>query len=197
MNTSAKPEIIGVAGSFASGKDTVAHALANDYGYTHVSTGDMVREAAQRERGSIERPVLFEVADEHRHRDGAGVFVMHALEKSRPLVITGIRSVGEAKALKAAGGILLFIDAPAEVRYERMRNRHRDAEVQLTLEQFKANEAREWHAGDDDADFNLRDIKAMADVVMDNVVPLEEFVAQAEQLLGITSGFEATEASAA
>lgn len=183
MNTSAK--LIGIAGSFASGKDTIAHALVADYGFTHVSTGDMVRAAAERERGSIERPVLFEVANEHRHRDGAGVFVEHALQQPRPLVITGIRSLGEAKALKAAGGTMLFIDAPAEIRYERMKARHRDAETELTLEQFEANEAKEWHAGETDADFNLRDIKAMADVVMDNVVPIEEFIGQAENLLNL------------
>ena len=186
MNTSAKTELIGIAGSFASGKDTVAHALEADYGFTHVSTGDMVREVAQRERGSVERPVLFEVADEHRHRYGAGVFVDHALKKPRPLVITGIRSLGEAKALKAAGGALLFIDAPAQLRYERMKARHRDAETELSLEQFEANEAKEWHAGEDDADFNLRDIKAMADVVVENVVPLKEFVRMVEVRLNIT-----------
>ncbi|HRK40626.1 MAG TPA: AAA family ATPase [Candidatus Saccharibacteria bacterium] len=187
MNISAKPELIGIAGSFASGKDTIAHALEADYGFTHVSTGDMVREAAMRERGSIERPVLFEVADEHRHRDGAGVFVVHALEKPRPLVVTGIRSLGEAKALKAAGGVLLFIDAPAQVRYERMKARHRDAETELTFEQFEANEAKEWHSGETDADFNLRDIKVMADVVMHNVVPLEEFITDAESRLNLAA----------
>lgn len=185
MNTSAKPELIGIAGSFASGKDTIAHALEADYGFTHVSTGDMVREAARRERGSIERPVLFEVANDHRHRDGAGVFVEHALVKSRPLVITGIRSLGEAKALKSAGGILLFIDAPPEVRYERMKARHRDAETELSLEQFEANEQKEWHSGETDADFNLRDVKAMADVVMENVVPLKEFILLAEKQLSL------------
>lgn len=184
MNTSAKPELIGIAGSFASGKDTIAHALQADYGFIHVSTGDMVREAAMRERGSIERPVLHEVATEHRYRDGAGAFVEHALKKPRPLVITGIRSLGEAKALKAAGGTLLFIDAPVEIRYERMKARHRDAETQLTLEQFKANEATEWHEGDDDADFNLRDIKAMADFTIDNVLPIDAFATAVEKQLG-------------
>lgn len=178
MNTSAKPDLIGIAGSFASGKDTIAHVLEADYGFTHVSTSDMVRAAARRERESIERPVLFEVANQHRHRDGAGVFVLHALENPRPLVITGIRSLGEAKALKAAGGILLFIDAPAEIRYARMRSRRRDTETELSLEQFEANEQKEWHAGETDADFNLRDIKAMADHVLHNVLPIEEFIQQ-------------------
>jgi len=187
MNTSARPEVIGIAGSFASGKDTIAHALEADYGFTHVSTSDMVRAAAMRERGSIERPVLFEVATEHRHRDGAGVFVVHALEHQRPLVVTGIRSLGEVKALKAAGGILLFIDAPIEIRYERMKARHRDAETELTLEQFKANEAKEWHVGDDDADFNLRGVKAVADVVMENTVPIKDFIAEAEIHLNLAA----------
>lgn len=187
MSTSARPELIGIAGSFASGKDTIAHALEAHYGFTHVSTGDMVRAAALKERGSIERPVLQEVADVHRHRDGAGVFVEHALERPRPLVITGIRSLGEAKALKAAGGTLLFVDAPVEVRYERMIARHRDAEVELSIEQFKTNEQKEWHAGDNDADFNLRDIKAMADVTMNKVLPVEDFISTVETLLNLSS----------
>lgn len=187
MNIFSKPTLVGIAGSFASGKDTIAHKLVEDFGFTHVSTGDMVREAAMRERGSIERPVLFEVANEHRHRDGAGVFVVHALEKPRPLVVTGIRSLGEAKALKEAGGVLLFIDAPVEVRYERMKARHRDSEVELTLEQFHANEEKEWHAGDTDADFNLRDIYTMADLVLDNVLPVDEFIAAVYKQLGYSS----------
>lgn len=179
------PQLIGIAGSFASGKDTIAHRLVDDFHFTHVSTGDMVREIALRERDSIERPVLHEVADQHRKRDGAGIFVRHALQKPKPLVITGIRSVGEAKELKQHGGVLLFIDAPSEVRYERMRSRNRDAEVGLTLKQFQANEAEEWHQGDSDADFNLRDIKAMADVTIDNTLPVDDFVSIAYATLGL------------
>lgn len=185
MNISSKHQLIGIAGSFASGKDTIAHHLEKDFEFTHVSTGDMVREVAMRERGSIERDVLHIVADEHRHRDGAGAFVNHALKKPRPLVITGIRALGEAKALKAAGGILIFVDAPVEVRYERMKARHRDAETELSLEQFHANEEKEWHSGDADADFNLRDIKTMADVVIDNIVPLDEFIKNVYHKLSI------------
>jgi dephospho-CoA kinase len=179
--------LIGIAGSFASGKDTVAHHLEKDFGFTHVSTGDIVREVAMRERGSIERPVLQAVAHEHRERDGAGAFILHALKKPRPLVITGIRALGEAKALKEAGGTLLFVDAPVEIRYERMKHRHRDAEVKLSLEQFHENEAKEWHAGDLDTDFNLRDIKTMADVVVDNVIPLDEFIGQVYRQLKLFS----------
>lgn len=184
MSTSNKPRLIGIAGSFASGKDTIAHRLVEDFDFTHVSTSDIVREIALKERDSIERPVLFEVAERHRKHDGAGVFVRHALQKPRPLVITGMRSLGEAKELKQHGGVLVFVDAPVEVRYERMRSRLRDAETGLSLEQFKANEKKEWHAGDSDADFNLGGIKAMADVTIENTLPVDDFITIVYAALG-------------
>lgn len=183
MNISNKPRLIGIAGSFASGKDTIAHHLVEDFGFSHVSTSDMVREVALKERGSIERPVLYEVATEHRRREGAGVFVKYALNKPLPLVVTGMRSMGEAKAIKAAGGVMLFVDAPAELRYERMKSRLRDREAFLSLDEFIINEQKEWHTGDGDADFNLRDIKATADIVIENDLDLTAFLNAAYRAL--------------
>jgi len=186
MNISNKlPQLIGLAGSFASGKDTIAHKLAENFGYHTVSTSDILRSVAMKERGSIERPVLYEVANEHRHRDGPAVFVKLALGEPQPLIVTGLRSLGEAKAIREAGGIILFIDAPIEIRYKRMKDRQRDQEVQLSLEEFKANEQKEWHIGDGDADFNIGGIKKMADVVIDNVVPLDEFIDEVYEHLRI------------
>lgn len=176
MNTSSKPQLIGLAGTFCGGKDTLAEHMVQNLGYTHVSTGDMVREVAQRDRGSIERPILVEVANEYRHKQGAGALVELSLEKPRPLIITGLRSLGEAKAIKAAGGLLVFIDADPKQRYEWMRGRHRDGEVKLTFDEFLEGEQKEWYAGDADADFNLRDIQKMADVqIYNDSSTLQEF----------------------
>lgn len=185
MNTIKTTDIIGIAGTFASGKDTIAHKLVEDFGYTHVSGGDMIREIAMKERGSIERPVLHEVADHYRQTYGADVFVKMQLEKPRPTVISGLRTLGEAKAVLAAGGTLLFIDAPIETRYERVISRNRDKETELTLEQFKANEEIELYAGPKDEDFNIRGIKDLADVVVENTLPLDEFVELTYKKLGL------------
>ena len=185
MSTSSRPQLIGFAGTFASGKDLIAHYLSNHYGYVHVSTSEMVRNVAMKDRGSVERPVLQEVATKHRNEDGADVFVKLALQAPRPTVITGLRSLGEAKAIKAAGGIVAFIDAPAELRYERMVNRDRDDEVNLSFEEFQAGEAKEWHAGETDADFNLKGIKEMADFVFDSSPGREEFLKNALSQLGV------------
>lgn len=189
MNISAdSPKIVGIAGTFAGGKDTLAKYLAKHYSYQHISTGDMVRIEAQKKYGSIERPTLRLVANELRHSEGAGVFAQRALQhaKDGPLLISGIRSLGERDAIVAAGGTIMFIDAPARDRYERMKTRARDDEVLLSLEQFEANEAKEWYGGDDPADFNLRDIKGGADIVIENDADLDTFLNQALTSLGLT-----------
>ena len=46
MSTLAKPVIIGLAGTFASGKDSLARALEEKFGICHISTGDIVRKVA-------------------------------------------------------------------------------------------------------------------------------------------------------
>lgn len=175
MNTKST-QIIGLAGTFASGKDTVAQHLVEDFGYTHVSTGDMVRKVAQEKYGSIERPVLHSTAREFRYEHGAGAFVTEALKEQRPTVISGIRTLGEAKTLLEADGTMVFVDAPVEVRFERVKSRNRDKETELTLEEFKANEEKELYAGPNDEDFNIRGIRDLADVVVENTLPLEEFI---------------------
>lgn len=179
-------DIIGLAGTFASGKDTIGHRLADDHGYTHVSLGDMVRKVAQEKYGSIERPILHSTAREFRYDHGAGAFVLEALKEARPTVISGIRTLGEAKALLEAGGTLVFVDAPVEVRYERVKSRNRDKEIELTLEEFKASEEKELYAGPNDEDFNIRGIKDIADIVVENTLPIDEFITLVYQKLSIT-----------
>lgn len=186
MANQIKYPIIGIAGTLATGKDTVAQHLAEKFGYTHISTGDIVRELAMTEHGSIERPVLYETAKAHRESEGAGFLVTRALQHEPPVVVTGLRSLGEAKALKEGGGILLFIDAPIEVRYERMKSRQRDNETALTLDGFKQNEAKEWYAGPLDSDFNLRGIKEMSDIIVDNALTLAPFLALIFEKLGLS-----------
>jgi dephospho-CoA kinase len=199
MNTSSKLPIIGLSGNFASGKDTLAHYLVEHYHYIHVSTGDIIRQEAIKHYGSVERPVLHKAGEELRRKYGAGATALMALKlfderlaAGRPykgLVVSGLRSLGEAKAIKAAGGILMFTDAPVEIRYQRILNRQRDNETQLTLEEFKRQEETEFEpSGDDDVAFNVRGIRDMAAQeghVLDNAGDKDEFIEQAKKLLGL------------
>jgi dephospho-CoA kinase len=179
--------IFGLAGSLASGKDTIAHFLVDKHGYYHVSTGDVVREIAQEKYGSIERPVLYKTANELRREHGSGALAKVALERffklpkdsAAGLVVSGLRSVGEAEALQAEGAHIIFVDAPIEVRYERMKNRARDNETLVSLDEFKQREADE-NGGVDPA-FSIIDIKALADTVLLNEKTSEDLLASVEQ----------------
>lgn len=178
------PELIGVSGTFGSGKDILAELLERDYGFYHVSTSDLVREEAMKRYGQIERPILHQTADECRREYGAGYFVELGIDKPRPLIISGIRSLGEMKAIKRAGGLMVFIDAPLEVRYERMVVRGRDNESKISLDEFREREEDEMYSGPSDADFNIRAIGELADIVLDNSATIEQFSKNAIETLG-------------
>lgn len=189
MTTSSK-KIIGVAGTFASGQDSVAQYLADKHNFLFVSTSNIVREEARMLYGSIERPVLFKTATELREEHGGGVLVERALQRFKEkidqydgLVVPGIRSLGESKAITNAGGVIVFTDAPLEIRYERMRGRKRDGEAELSLEEFKQRELQEASTGDSDADFNREAIRKQADYHIANDGTLEEFNQKIESFL--------------
>ena len=182
--------IIGVTGTFGSGKDTVADILEQDYNALHVSTSDIVREKSMERHGSIERnPYLQETATYYRKEFGGDYFAREAYKRFEKEadqysagVITGIRSLGEARAIHELGGILVQVDAPIEIRYERMVSRKRDQETQMTLEEFKASEAKERTGSDDDASFNIDKIGEMADIKIMNDGTLEQFKEKVHKL---------------
>jgi len=181
--------IIGLAGTFASGKDTLADWV-EQHGFYHVSTSDMVREGCQQEYGSTDRKDLYEYANETRSKEGAGIFVQKALEQAKDqkkVVITGIRSIGEVEVLQAAGGKLIFVDAPIELRYERAFKRGRDEEIE-SFEKFKASEEKELHRPTQNkTEQNIGAIKDMADTVLINDSDLNTFFTEAAQTLEIQS----------
>lgn len=155
-----------------------------------ISTGDIVREIAQAERGSVERPILHDVANELRHKYGGAVLVERALDRYHNSIrnysgvaITGIRSLGEAKAIKVLGGTLVFVDAPIELRYQRMIERRKDNEIAISLAEFTAREETELASGITDADFNLLEIEKIADIHLVNSGTAEEFFAAADKAL--------------
>lgn len=188
-----KPTIIGLSGTFASGKDTLAHYLVAEHKFMHISTSDMVRQEAMRQFGSTERPILHKVANALRAQDGPGILITMALamyeahaEKYDGIVISGIRSIGEAEAIKENGGVLVFVDAPVEVRYERMASRKRDDESLLSLDEFKAGEAKELNVDPTDKTIqNLGAMRKMADVYLTNAADKKAFIREALSALTI------------
>ena len=184
--------IIGLTGTFSSGKDSLAQHLQEKFGIMHISTGDIVREIAQEQRGSSERPVLLEVANELRRSYGSGVLVERALDRYHNsirtyagVVITGIRTAAEAKVIQDLGGTIMFVDAPLELRYQRMQVRARDGESRITIEAFQEREKREMVGTQSDTDANIQNVKAVANITLQNTGTLEDFYDIAEKALAL------------
>ena len=173
------PNLIGISGTFASGKDSLAKILVENYGFTHASTSDMVRAAAQERHGNIERPTLRKVGVELRNESGAGVLVERALKLTLPLVVSGIRTTGEVCLLKKAGGVMVFIDADQKIRYDRMKARQRDSESELIFDEFRSKEQKEVSGAKTDADQNIAAVREESDLYLENNGTHDEFIASA------------------
>lgn len=185
--------IIGLSGTFASGKDTLAHHLVQKHNFLHVSTGDMVRAVAESQYGNIERPTLVKTANELRDKRGPGVLAELAMERYHELkdeysgvVISGVRSLGEANIIQTKGGIILFVDSPIETRYKRIKSRHRDNEELLSFEDFVRSEELESNSTHDNpAVQDIPGVKALADIIVFNEHEVDAYLADAEQKLGL------------
>lgn len=191
MSTLANPVIYGLAGTFASGKDSLARHLEEKFAIKHISTGDIVRTYAQEKYGSIERPILYKMANELRDTKGPGVLSKLALEQyesykeSYPggVCVSGFRAWAEAEEIKKRGGIIVFTDSPVKTRYIRTIARARDGEKFNTFEEFQAREAKE--NGEVNSEFSIAGIKPRADIVLDNDSDLEEFLEESVKALGL------------
>lgn len=192
MSTLAKPLIIGLAGTFASGKDSLARHLEEKFNIKHISTGDIVRTYAQANYGSIERPILYKMANELRDTQGAGILSKLALGQYESfkdnypggVCVSGLRAWAEADEIKKKGGIIVFTDSPVKTRYIRSIARARDGEKFNTFEEFQEREAKE--NGEVNSEFSIAGIRPRADIILDNDTELSEFLSQSEKALGLT-----------
>jgi dephospho-CoA kinase len=184
------PELIGIAGTQGAGKDTISGILADDYGYIHVSTGDIVRAESLRRHGSLDRRMLHDTANSLRAIHGAGALCLEAIRRGDAyrndepvarLAVSGIRAVGEAEVVKDGGGFLLFVDAPAETRYSRLIARGRQGEFASTLQEFVDFEARE-SSGDGQYVQNIKAVRSSCDQLIYNNNGLPELAEQVKQM---------------
>jgi cytidylate kinase len=73
-------KIIGISGSNGSGKDTVGHILANQFGYLFISVTELLRAEARKRELPVEREVLRTISAEWRREQGLGVLIDKAVE---------------------------------------------------------------------------------------------------------------------
>jgi dephospho-CoA kinase len=183
--------LVGIAGTDGSGKDTVTEVLT-ERDWLYVSLSEILREEAKNRGLKLRRYTLRLISAEWRRKHGLGVLIDKAMELYKPqqkkykgLVIASLRNPGEADEVHRLGGQVVWVDAAPKVRYGRIMNRHRGTEDDVTYEEFLAEEeAQMRHHDGDEATLNLGDVKAKADIFLENNGDdIEAFKNQVEKTL--------------
>lgn len=139
--------LIGITGTDGAGKGSVVELLVQDFGFVHYSSRAIILEYIHAANLPDTRAQMRLTANELRAAHGNDFLVTMALAKMRDAgvtkaVVESIRATAEAVTLKAAGGVLLAVDADQTVRYERVQRRRSESD-QVTLAQFIAHEELE------------------------------------------------------
>jgi dephospho-CoA kinase len=131
--------IIGLTGSYCSGKDTVAEYIVEKYNFIHYSLSDVIRNVMNKEKIETTRENLIVFGTKLRSENGNGVLarlVIKQMNDKNNYCITSIRHPDEVCELKKQKEFtLIYVDAPQEIRFERMLNRKRSGDPQ-TIEKF-------------------------------------------------------------
>jgi len=180
--------LVGICGTNGSGKDSIGHIMAEQFGFLFISVTELLRDEARARGLPVERENLRMISAEWRREHGLGVLVDKAVEaynnsdmKFEGLVMASLRNPGEVDRLHELGGKEIWTDADPKIRYDRIRtaNRGRDEEDSKTYEEFLAEEEAEMHASGDKATLDMATVKGMSDIFITNDYADMESFAQA------------------
>jgi len=174
-------KLIGLTGTNGSGKGEVA-AFFQQRGYAYSSLSDLIRDELEKEGKPTTRNSLIQKGNQMRERDGADVLARLVLRNIKGnTVVDSIRNPHEVEYLRTHNDfILLAIDAPVEIRFERAKKRGREESVS-SLQEFIAKEAEEMTNRQTGQQLKnciqLADFKIQNDSTLENLYEkLEKFV---------------------
>ncbi len=131
--------IIGLTGTIASGKSTVADIL-KEKGFEHHTYSDILRQEAKKRDIEPTRENLQKLGNKFKEESkNMGILSRLIIENSRSenIIADGIRTIDEIKELKEhPDAYVIGIDASQEIRYKRLEERKRSGDP-LSFEQFK------------------------------------------------------------
>jgi len=167
--------VIAFVGLPLSGK-TTASKVAEEMGIPVVCMGDVVRGEAKRRNLPLTDEVLGKIANELREREGMDAIAKRCVplirEKGKEVgvvVVDGIRGLAEVETFKRAFDdfVLIAVEAPIELRFQRSLKRKRSDDVK-SLEELKERDKRELS-------WNLSKALEIADFTIENTSSLEDF----------------------
>ncbi len=176
-----KARLIGLTGTNGSGKGEVASFFVKE-GYAYFSLSDIIRDELRNQAQDITRDNLIKMGNTMRKRFSADILAQKIMKKVKgKAVIDSIRNPKEVEYLRKQDGFLLLsIDAPPEIRYERIKKRGREESV-LTFQEFMAKEAEEMSTKETSQQLEV--CMKMADFMIQNNGTLHELHEKLEKFL--------------
>jgi dCMP deaminase len=175
--------IIGVTGFLGAGNDTVADYLKQRSFY-HISLSDMIREELRVRNIPENIPNLQMIANEMRAKLGSGILAERALariEDDKHWIITSMRNPAEVEVFsKRKDFLLVFVDAPIDIRYQRVIARKRAGDIK-SFEQFKKEEEAEIKGKANEQ--QLLKLRKMSHIIMNNNGTIKTFHEKIDKML--------------
>ncbi len=183
-------QVLAFVGAPAAGK-TEAASVAVEMGIPVITMGDVIRAELRRRGLPLSDENAGRIANDLRAREGMDAIAKRCIPiiksikdveekkaKKRVIVVDGIRGIAEVETFKKEFGtdfVLVRIDAPLILRYERIKTRGRGDDL-LSIEGFEKREEREVRWGTGEA-------MKKADKVVKNEGSLEEFKEEIKRIL--------------
>lgn len=168
--------IIGLSGTLAAGKDTVADYLVEKEGFEHISLSAVLRKVAAEKGIETTMENLTKLGNSLKTEYSADYLVNRAKKEvdfSKDIVVSSIRQPEEIESLKREKDFyMIFVDADIKIRFERLVKRGRAGDVG-EFEKFKEQEEKQLNG--QSGGMNLSKCRKMADYVIVNNCSIEEF----------------------
>ena len=173
--------LIGLTGTNGAGKGEAASFFVEN-GYAYFSLSDVVREELGKDNQEVTRNNLIRMGNALRQQFSPDILARRVAEKiTEKSVIDSIRNPKEVEFFQSQKSfILLAIDAPAEQRFQRVKERGRK-ESASSLEEFLAKEAEEM--GTEESRQQLLACMDMADHTIINDGTIDELRKKLEKFL--------------
>jgi dephospho-CoA kinase len=183
-------KVIGITGTIASGKDTVKKILQSKFNCYTISLSSIIKaELEKKKNKNFNRKDLQDLGNELRRKYGKKILAMLAVEylqrDKEVIIVDGIRNPGEVDYLREKFKdkfVLIGVDAPAEIRFERIKKRN-DVFDPKTWEEFLELDKRDQGENEPEYGQRTRDCLAKADFLIINDSSLEEFERKVNEIV--------------